>query len=62
MEMKKGACIRKFQISINTNLAMVILMVIALTLSVNHLTICFVRLLKGFELSSNLYESIYCKI
>ena len=36
MEMKKGACIRKFQISINTNLAMVILMVIALTLSVNH--------------------------
>ena len=58
--MKKGACIRKFQISINTNLAMVILMVIALTLSVNHLTI--VRFLKGFESLSYFYESIYCKI
>ena len=36
---KKGACIRKFQLSINTNLPMVILVLIALTLSVNHLTI-----------------------
>ena len=39
MGMKKGACIRKFQLSINTNLPMVILVLIALTLSVNYLTI-----------------------